>query len=89
MAAGSAVCNPARPAILAPEAAPPPQTQARPRPAYRRLPPRVVLVFVVMFVVFIVEVVMADATYVRVLTLLVVLSIFYCSTYTSAYVLLL
>ena len=73
MAAGFAVFNPARPAIPAPEAAPPPQTQARPRPAYRRLTPRVVLVLVVMFVVFVVVLAMTNATYARVLSLLEVL----------------
>ena len=79
--------KPARPAHAAPEPAAPPQSTAFPWLAAARLPPLLVPLVVLRMLVALA--VMADATYARVLTLLVVLSIFYCSTYTSAYVLLL
>ena len=87
MAAGFAVCNPARPAHSASVAAPPPQSTAFPWLAAARLAPLLVpLVDVVMVVV----VLMADetcSTSARVLPLLVVLLLFYCLTYTPMLVL--
>ena len=87
MAAGFAVCNPARPAHAAPEPAAPPQSTAFPWLAAARLPPLLVpLVVLRMLVVF---VVMADTTCACVLSLLVLLYLFYCTPYTYAVVLLL
>ena len=79
--------KPARPAHAAPEPAAPPQSTAFPWLAAARLPPLLVpLVVLRMLVVFVVT---ADATSACVLSLLVLLYLFYCITYTSAYVLLL
>lgn len=79
--------NPARPAHTAPEPAAPPQSTAFHWLAAARLPPLLVPLFVLrMLVVFVVT---ANATCACVLSLSVLLFLFYCPTYINAYVLLL